>query len=86
MYQYDVRQTFIEGLELYVTGIETDAGLLRLAKLVTTCHDALPRDACELVGAVLAPRDRFSGSYADAARALHSRLTGEPLTVGRQAA
>ena len=86
MYQYDARQTFIWGPELYLAGIETDESLSRLAKLVITYQDALPRDACELVGAILASGDRFSGSYAEAARALHRHLTGEPLTEGQQAA
>ena len=86
MYPYGACQTFLEGLELYIAGIETDEGLLRLAKIASTCHDAMPRDACEIVGAILAPGDRFLGSYADAARALHLRLTGEPLTERRQAA
>jgi len=36
MNQYDTRQQFIEGLEQYVAGLETDEGLLRLARNVST--------------------------------------------------
>ena len=86
MHLYDARQLFIDGLEQYIAGIETDDGLLRLAKLVSTYHDPMSRDADELMGAIRGPGDRLSGSYADAAQALHLRLTGEPLTEGRQVA
>lgn len=73
MHRYDARQTFIEGL------------LLRLVALVDAYHEPIAGDAGELVGAILS-RDRFTGSYAEAARAIHLHLTGEPLTMGKQAA
>jgi hypothetical protein len=38
MNQYDARQQFIDGLEQYVSGIESDQGLLRLAENVSGCH------------------------------------------------
>ena len=42
MHAYDARQQFIDGLEQYIAGIETDDGLLRLSENVCTYHDPLP--------------------------------------------
>ena len=42
MHTYDPRQQFIDGLKRYVSGIETDDGLHRLAEHVSKCHDRLP--------------------------------------------
>ena len=39
MNQYDARRQLIEGLERYVSGIETDDGLQRLATNVSAYHD-----------------------------------------------
>jgi hypothetical protein len=74
MNRYDVRQQFIEGLEQYVAGIETDEGLLRLARNVSAHHDQMPAEAYRLVKAILETRDGVSGSYAGAALALQQRL------------
>jgi hypothetical protein len=43
MNRYDARQQFIDGLEQYVAGIETDEGLLRLARNVGAYFTAAPR-------------------------------------------
>jgi hypothetical protein len=71
---YDARQQFIDGLEQYVAGIQTDEGLLRLARNVNAYHDQMPAEAYRLVKAVLESRDGVSGSYAGAAQALQQRL------------
>ena len=46
MNQYDARQQFIEGLDRYVSGIETDDGLQRLATNVRAYHDPMPQSVC----------------------------------------
>jgi hypothetical protein len=74
MNRYDARQQFIEGLEQYVAGIETDPGLLRLARNVCTYHDQMPAEAYRLVKAILETRDGVAGSYAGAAQALQQHL------------
>jgi hypothetical protein len=74
MNRYDARQQFIEGLEQYVAGIETDRGLLRLARNVGAYHDQMPAEAYRLVKAILETRDGVSGSYAGAAQALQQHL------------
>ncbi len=45
MNQYEARQQFIEGLERYVSGIENDDGLTRIADHVSKYHDRMPSDA-----------------------------------------
>ena len=42
MNRYDARQQFIDGLDRYVSGIETDEGLARLAENVSANHDRIP--------------------------------------------
>jgi hypothetical protein len=74
MNRYDARQQFIEGLEQYVAGIETDRGLLRHARNVSACHDQMPAEAYKLVKVVLETREGVSGSYAGAALALQQHL------------
>ena len=41
MNQYDARQQFIEGLDRYVSGIETDDRLQRLATNVSAYHSVM---------------------------------------------
>jgi hypothetical protein len=53
MNQYDARRQFIEGLDRYVSGIETDEGLQRLATNVSNYHDRIPSDAAGLVSAIV---------------------------------
>jgi hypothetical protein len=77
MNRYDARQQFIEGLEQYIAGIETDDGLLRLARNVSAYHDQMPAEAYRLVKAILETREGVSGSYAGAAQALQQRLGKE---------
>jgi hypothetical protein len=74
MNQYDARQQFIEGLDRYVSGIETDEGLQRLATNVRIYHDRMPSDACDLVSAIVWPVRRFTNSYAGASEVLLQRL------------
>ena len=74
MNQYDARRQFIEGLEQYVAGIETDERLLRLARNVSAYHDQMPAEACRLLKAILETRDAVFGSYAVAALALRQHL------------
>jgi len=74
MNQYDARQQFIEGLERYVSGIETDDGLTRLADHVSRYHDRMPSDAIGLVSAIVWPLRRFTNSYAGASEVLRERL------------
>ncbi len=64
MQTYEPRQQFIDGLERYVSGIETDQGLERLAKNVSKYHDRMPEDAVDLVSAIVWPLRRFTNSYA----------------------
>ncbi len=67
MHTYDPRQQFIDGLERYVSGIETDDGLHRLAEHVSNYHDRLP------VGGLRArERDRVAASP------LHEQLSPAP--------
>jgi len=86
MHSYDARQQFIEGLELYVSGIETDEGLSRLAQNVSKYHDPIPSDACTLVGAIVRPRRRFTNSYAGAAEILLERFRARWRESGKHAA
>jgi hypothetical protein len=74
MNQYDARQQFIEGLDRYVSGIETDDGLQRLASNVSSYHDRLPTDAIGMVSAIVWPLRRFTNSYAGASEVLRERL------------
>ena len=62
MNQYDARRQFIEGLDRYVSGIETDEGLQRLATNVSNYHDRVW------------PVRRFTNSYAGASEVLLQRL------------
>src|ERR1700694_1914140 len=64
MNRYDARQQFIEGLEQYIAGIETDQGLLRLARNVSAYHDQMSAEACRLLKVILETRDAVFGSYA----------------------
>ena len=75
MNRYDARQQFIECLEQYIAGIETDERLSRACDLVSAYHDALIGEACDLVKAVLESRRSFHGSYAEAALFLRERLS-----------
>ncbi len=74
MHTYDARKQFIEGLDRYVAGIETDQGLERLAKNVSAYYDRLPSDACELVSTIVWPLRRFTTSYAGASEVLLERF------------
>jgi hypothetical protein len=76
MNQYDARQQFIEGLDRYVSGIETDDRLQRLATNVRIYHDRMPSEACDLVSAIVWPVRRFTNSYAGASEVLLQRLRG----------
>jgi hypothetical protein len=72
--QYDARWQFIEGLDRYVSGIETDDGLQQLATNVRIYHDRMPSEACDLVCAIVWPVRRFTNSYAGASEVLLQRL------------
>ena len=74
MHQYDPRQQFVEGLDRYVSGIETDERLQRLATNVSAYHDRMPSEACDLVSAIVWPVRRFTNSYAGASEVLLQRL------------
>jgi hypothetical protein len=74
MHQYDPRQQFVDGLDRYVSGIETDDRLLRLATNVSAYHDRMPSEACDLVSAIVWPIRRFTNSYAGASEVLLQRL------------
>ncbi len=74
MQTYEPRQQFIDGLERYVSGIETDQGLERLAKNVSKYHDRMPEDAVDLVSAIVWPLRRFTNSYAGASEVLLERF------------
>lgn len=74
MNTYDARQQFIEGLERFVSGIETDDRLQRLAKHVSLYHDRMPSEACGLVSAIVWPRRRFTASCAGASEIVLERL------------
>ena len=74
MHQYDPRQQFVEGLGRYVSGIETDERLQRLATDVSAYHDRMPSEACDLVSAIVWPVRRFTNSYAGASEVLLQRL------------
>ena len=79
MNRYGDRQQFIEGLERYVSGIESDQGLSRLAKNVSQYHDRIPSDACGLVSLIVWPRRRFTASYAGASEIVLERLKANVL-------
>jgi hypothetical protein len=74
MNQYDPRQQFVDGLDRYVSGIETDDRLLRLATNVSAYHDRMPSEACDLVSTIVWPVRRFTNSYAGASEVLLQRL------------
>ena len=74
MNQYDPRQQFVDGLDRYVSGIETDERLQRLATNVSAYHDRMPSEACDLVSAIVWPVRRFTNSYAGASEVLLQRL------------
>jgi len=74
MNQFDARQQFIEGLDRYLSGIETDDGLARLATNVSAYHDRLPTDAIGLVSAIVRPLRRFTNTYAGASEVLRERF------------
>jgi hypothetical protein len=74
MNQYDARQQFIEGLDRYVSGIETDDGLQKLASNVSAYHDRMPNEAIDLVSTIVWPLRRFTNSYAGASEILRERL------------
>ena len=80
MHGCDARQQFIEGLERYVSGIETDEGLARLAENVSADHDRIPYQACGLVCAIVWPHRRFTASYAGASEIVLERLR----TIGQE--
>ena len=86
MHRYDARQTFVEHLEAYIAGIETDERLSRLCALVSSYHDPLTPDAADLVAAVLGRPSAFRGSYAEAAEALREGLTPPRSASERRAA
>ncbi len=73
MNQYDPRQQFVDGLDRYVSGIETDERLQRLATNVSAYHDRMPSEACDLVSAIVWPVRRFTNSYAGASEVLLQR-------------
>jgi hypothetical protein len=79
MHTYDAQQ-FIDGLERYVSGIETDEGLVRLAENVSANHDRMPYEACSLVCAIVWPRRRFTASYVGASEIVLERLR----TIGQE--
>ena len=74
MHHYDPRQQFVEDLDRYVSGIETDDRLLRLATNVSAYHDRMPSEACDMVSAIVWPVRRFTNSYAGASEVLLQRL------------
>jgi hypothetical protein len=74
MHRYDARQMFVELLEGYVAGLETDERRARLCALVSSYHDPLTVDAADLVAAVLGQSRSFHGTYAEASEALRERL------------
>ncbi len=74
MHQYDARQQFIDGLERYLSGIETAEGLSRLAQNVSKYHDPISADAGDLVRAIVWPLRRFTNSYAGASEVLLERF------------
>ena len=78
MQTYEPRQQFIDGLERYVSGIETDQGLERLAKNVSKYHDRMPEDAVDMVSAIVWPLRRFTNSYAGASEVLLERFRNRP--------
>ncbi len=74
MRQYDPRQQFVDGLDRYISGIETDERLQRLATNVSAYHDRMPSEACDLVSTIVWPVRRFTNSYAGASEVLLQRL------------
>jgi hypothetical protein len=74
MNQYGARQQFLEGLDRYVSGIETDDGLQKLASNVSAYHDRMPNEAIDLVSTIVWPLRRFTNSYAGASEILRERL------------
>ena len=86
MHAYDARQLFIDGLEQYIAGIETDDGLLRLSENVCTYHDPLPQEARKVVMTIVGDTNETLGTYEAAARAIHLRLTGKTPVDGQKAA
>ena len=74
MNQFDPRQQFIEGLDRYVSGIETDDGLQKLAASGSAYQDRLPADAVGLLCAIVWPLRRFTNNYAGASEVLRERF------------
>jgi hypothetical protein len=64
MNQYDARQTFINYLEQYIAGIETEERLSRACDLVSAYRDPMTGEGSDLVKAILGDRRSFHGSYA----------------------
>ena len=79
MHTYDPRKQFVDGLERYVSGIETDEGLQRLAEHVSKYHDRLPSEVCDLVSVIVWPHHRFTNSYAGASEIVRERLKASVL-------
>jgi hypothetical protein len=71
---YDARHQFIEGLERYIAGIESDERLLRLSENVGGYRDELPPEAWELVAAIVSAKRQPTGTYADAAQAMREHI------------
>ena len=76
MNTHDARQQFIEGLDRYVLGIETEERLQKLAANVSGYHDRMPTDAIGLVSAIVWPLRRFTNSYAGASEILRELDAG----------
>jgi hypothetical protein len=74
MNPYDARQQFIDGLDRYVSGIETDDGLQKLASNVKAYNDPLPAEACEIVGSIAWPLKPTARSFAGASELLLQRF------------
>jgi hypothetical protein len=80
MNQYDARQQFIDGLDRYVSGIETVDGLRRLASNVKAYNDPLPAEACAIVSSIAWPLKPMTRSYAGASEVLLQRFRA----IGRE--
>jgi hypothetical protein len=65
------------GSKRYVSGIENDDGLTRLADHVSRYRDQTPSDAYEMVSAIVWPLRRFTNSYAGASEVLRARFRAQ---------
>ncbi len=74
MNPYDARRQFIDGLDRYVSGIETDDGLQRLASNVKAYNEPLPPEASEIVSSIAWPLKPMARSYAGASEVLLQRF------------